>query len=482
MNEKNVFPLPLVAWEHYMWKDDRTRYPMTFVIRLEVSGELQRVVFLDAMKKSLERHPLLKSRIVRDGWRGWCWLPSEADEPPVDWTDAETNSEVDARLRLPLGEYIDLTREVGLRVWVHSTCKRARLTFQFHHAATDGLGAIQFLGDLLAAYGQVTVLPGEETPEFGTLEIARLRTRGDHGSGRFDSRRQRFADLKLFAEEAWHLFARQPKPLAVRMHSDDQRDIEFPALLTRRLNRHEATRLREFASKRGVSPNDLYLREMFLTLHDWNRERSTWHPKHWLRIGMPVSMRTEQHDGLPAANVLSMFFVARQLGKRIDVDALLKDLHQQTDRIVNCRLGWYCATGVRWAARIPGALSFSVSERHCLATVILANVGDIRRQMSARFPLQRGKIVAGNIVLESFDGAAPVRPHTHAGVSLGTYAGELIVNLHPDVWHLSQADANELLDRFVNRLRAVAGPSRTEQVVPTQQLPPQSQSQSQQTP
>ncbi len=461
MQSKSVFPLPLVPWEHYMWKDDRPRYPMTFVIRLEVSGELQREPFLSALRTALDRHPLLKSRIIRVGWRGWCWLPSEADEPLVDWTDADTNSNADARLILPLGEFIDLTREVGLRVWARAAFEQARLTFQFHHAATDGLGAIQFLGDLLAAYGRATVLPGEEVPEFGPLEISRLRTRGDHGPARVESWRQRFADLKLFVEEAWHLFARQPKPLAVRTLSDAERSIEFPSLLTRRLNRHEAAQLREFASKRGVSPNDLYLREMFLTLHDWNRERSSWRPSHWLRIGMPVSMRTEQHDGLPAANVLSMFFVARQLGDRIDTDELLKDLHQQTDRIVNRRLGWYFATGVNWSARIPGALNFSVSERHCLATVILANVGDIRRQMSARFPLQRGKIVAGNIVLESFEGAAPVRPQTHAGVSLGTYAGELIVNLHPDAWHLSRADADELLDRFVNRLRAVAGPSRT---------------------
>jgi hypothetical protein len=331
------------------------------------------------------------------------------------------------------------------------------------------------LGDVLATYGQATVSPGEEAPELRPLETSLLRTRHDHGAARIESWRQRFADLKLFVAEAWHLFARQPKPLAVRTLSDEDRDIGFPALLTRRLNRHETIRLREFASRLGVSPNDLYLREMFLTLHDWNRERSSWQPGHWLRIGMPVSMRTEQHDRLPAANVLSMFFVARQLNERFDTDELLKDLHRQTDQIVNHRLGWYFATGVNWSARIPGALNFSVSERHCLATVILANVGDIRRQMSARFPLQRGKIVAGNIVLESFEGAAPVRPQTHAGVSLGTYAGELIVNLHPDVWHLPQADADELLDRFVNRLRAVAEPIHSASESADQRSQPQAQ-------
>lgn len=460
MYERSAFPLPLVAWERYMWKDDRIRYPMTFVIRLEVSGELRRDVFLEALKTALERHPLLKCRIARVGWRGWCWVPSEAVNSLVDWSDATSNMnsniEGDVPLPLPLGEFIDLKCEAGLRVWVRATTDRAVLTFQFHHAATDGLGAIQFLGDLLAAYGRATVLPGDEVPEFGPLDIASLKTRGDQGPGRVESWRQRFADLKLFVDEAWHLFARQPKPLATRVRPDGQRDIEFPSLLTRRLIRHEATRLREFAIKLGVSPNDLYLREMFLTLHDWNRERGLRKSKDWLRIGMPVSMRTEQHDGLPAANVLSMFFVARQLGERVDVDELLKGLHQQTNRIVNSRLGWYFATGVNWSARIPGALDFAVWERHCLATVILANVGDIRRQMTARFPLQRGRLVAGNIILESFEGAAPVRPRTHAGVSLGTYAGELIINLHPDVWHLSRADADELIDRFVDRLRDVA--------------------------
>ena len=463
MEDYRVFPLPLTAWERCMMRDDRPRYPMTFVISLEVSGTLQRVALEDSLKSTLQRHPLLRSRVVRTRFGRWCWVLMDGDSSPIDWAEA------DVPLR-PAREFMDLTQEPGLRVWVREGIERSRLTFQFHHAATDGLGGTQFLGDLLAAYGQATALPGEEVPVLQPVDPARLRLRGDFGSRHLGTWRQRLADIALFLQEVWQLLARPTQPLAGHDRTDVEREIAFPAMLTRRLNRQETIALREVATKKQVSPNDLYLREMFLTLQDWNRSHGVNQPDHWLRVGMPMSMRTERHDAMSSANVMSVYFLARRFRAPMDAEKLLRDLHRQTDHIVNHRLGWFFTTAIEWASRIPGAMNVAFSDHRCVATATLANVGDIRRQMSARFPRKRGKLVVGNLVLEGFEGAGPVRPQTLAAISLGNYTGELIVNLHPDVWRWSNADANEFLDQFVSRLRAVTGGGSREQSLHEQSL------------
>ena len=37
--------------------------------------------------------------------------------------------------------------------------------------------------------------------------------------------------------------------------------------------------------------------------------------------------------------------------------------------------------------------------KSCLSTAVLANIGDIRRRFSGRFPLSDGRWVAGNVLV-----------------------------------------------------------------------------------
>ena len=94
--------------------------------------------------------------------------------------------------------------------------------------------------------------------------------------------------------------------------------------------------------------------------------------------------------------------------------------------------------------------------KSCLSTAVLANIGDIRRRFSGRFPLDNGKWIAGNVRVERLTGVAPVRPNTRAAVSIGEYAGELSISLRTDAAVINVADSQRFLQKFVEALERLA--------------------------
>ena len=87
---------------------------------------------------------------------------------------------------------------------------------------------------------------------------------------------------------------------------------------------------------------------------------------------------------------------------------------------------------------------------------MLANIGDIRRRFMGRFPLNNGRWIAGNVLVERLTGVAPVRPNTRAAVSIGEYAGELSISLRTDAAMISVPDSQRFLDEFVEALERLA--------------------------
>ena len=111
------------------------------------------------------------------------------------------------------------------------------------------------------------------------------------------------------------------------------------------------------------------------------------------------------------------------------------------------------AIGLKYMLKIPGLLRCLLRMNRCFTSAILTNVGDIRRQFTARFPLKQARCVAGNVILDVLKGAVPVRPNTRLSASVGTYAGNLYINMHCDPLSFTREQAEELSDLFVNRLK-----------------------------
>jgi len=108
--------------------------------------------------------------------------------------------------------------------------------------------------------------------------------------------------------------------------------------------------------------------------------------------------------------------------------------------------------GFAIARRIPGLFRFSRRVQPDFATTVLTNVGEVRRLFENRFPLKKGRAVAGNVVIQSVDGVAPVRENTNIAMAFGTYGGELIMHVSRNTRLFSEADVDQLLDALVDRI------------------------------
>lgn len=453
-----LFPLPLTLFERYMLLDDRADYPMTFAIQARFRGTARRQLFQQAVEQAVLRHPLLGAT-VRRGPRGrWVWQPAASNSPWIDWSDGD--APIDPRV----AARIDLRCQPGFRVWVRTGTLSTTATFQTHHACCDGLGLLQVIGDVLAAYAGAC---GESVArEIDELDPSLLARRGQYHV-EIPPGVTRWRIFRDTLSEAGKWLLRRPVPLAApprpprpmrRPDSPAHQDIPYPGILAHTFEAHQTRRLRLAAQRRGASINDLLLRDLFLVCCRWNARYGRIAPTHWLRINMPQSLRQRHHEHMPAANVMSQAFLTRQARECQDPERLLYGLRAETAAIKRWRLGLYFLGGLALADRLPGALRLGMAllGGTCHATTVLTNIGDVGRRFSARLPRQDGRFMAGNLVLESLVGMPPLRPGTHAGFGIGIYAGELTVTVCGDSHTLDSSALRRLLDLYVDRIRQSA--------------------------
>ena len=448
-----LFPLPLSDFEYYMLSDDRPTHPMVFVMTVHVSGALSEQPLRESLSELLLSHPLLDCRVEKLRGLGWCWVRQTGSAELLDWHSTDQAVVIGF---VPVVRRISLQREPGIFVDVCAARDCATIVVYLHHSCCDGIGAMQLIGELFARYGRKTAGPDSKRPEFEPPDASALRLREIYGTRESVSGRQR-KSLKRSIGKIARLLLRKPVLLAgsvripVTGSTQTQRAIQSK-LLPRSLNRS----LRAVASQRKVSINDLFVREMLLHIRDWNRRAQQPFGRRWIRLAVPLSMRTSLHDKVPACNIVSYALVTRREQDCDDPEALLQSIHQQTSDVLFNREGIVCLKLFRALRKIPGAMNLFLSLKSCLSTMVLANVGDVRRRFSGRFPLQKGKWIAGNVVVEQLHGVAPVRPNTRAAMSIGEYAGELSVNLRTDSMAINAEDSERFLSEYLDRLRLLA--------------------------
>ncbi|MCA9027624.1 MAG: hypothetical protein KDA86_20615 [Planctomycetaceae bacterium] len=424
--------------------DDRPSHPMSIFVEIRLSGDLNQDAFRRAYGQALERHPLLQC-VVKKVRRSWSWVPACDRVNPVVWI---TTPESNAR---PEQNHIDLETEPGIRTWVTYQPDESRILFQFHHSATDGLGAVRFIGDLLAIYGKSTTPEGEEAPELEPVTFERLRDRGQL----WPDGKPRFETFRRVVECAWEFVTQVPSPIAApsALHPHDDREPQFPNMVSRKIDQGTTRAIKREAAKRMVSANDLYALVMFQTMRRWNEFHDAGGRRRTLRLGVPVSLRTPLHDDSPAANILS--YMALTSFAEDDSDELLKRISKRTAQTVGGVDGPVFTLGVGgvvtyfpWIGRLCSSRS-----SYCYTSAVLTNIGEVRRAVGNRFPLNKGRCVAGSVTLEALLGTAPVRPQTAVAIAVGTYGGHLCINANCDPEIFSHADSASFLDLYVETLQ-----------------------------
>jgi hypothetical protein len=430
--------------EECLYWQDQPAYPWSWFLRLKLSGCLDRTAFEAAVATALARHPLLTAKVAVVRGRQLRWFSVDDAVPMICWETGPVGGP------LPPASHLNLQREIGIRFHIRTDAKASELTIQFHHACCDGIGGGLFVEDLLLAYA----LACGGAP--GQIELRPLDPRKLRGRGRFGltvPTLLKMAPQQLLGIfDSRHFITRSPAPLVPHRAcpNDDSPPKGYPATLHYVFDEESTTRGRRTSQRLGVTVNDLLVRDLFLALAEW-RSRQNIDDDHWLRMMIPMNLRTAGDRLLPAANVIGNAFLDRRGRDFADADRLLQSVHEEMAWIKRGRLGItfiFLANVFRW---LPGGLEKKLRADECIMSCMLSNLGE----SFVHLPLSdhNGSAVAGNVTLEDIEFVAPTRPYSCVTMGVATCAGKLGLTLHYDPRPLSEAQAADLLETYVRRIR-----------------------------
>lgn len=447
----DVLPLPLTPYEEYMLLDDRPGYRMEFLVEQSFEGEIDRPAFEAGIADALRRHPLLNAHIERRFLRGWRWISANGQLPVVDW------GPLDEPIDFPEQNHIDLRREVGVRFFVRVGDGRSRLVTQFHHACCDGMGAIQFISDLFVSYTRTLFPNAERPPAYQSVEATQLRRRAAlrvHTDRRMPWVRLFAITLRYILKYIVHPAMPIAKPKLSSMTSEP---LAYPGTLTRTLPPEAQRRLKQVARKRNATVNELLMRELMLTLRDWNQQHAKLRNRHSIAILMPTNLRNLEHDEMPATNIVSYVMFQRKVRDLRDPNRLLDSLRQESQFYKRWRFGVAMLDSLKVLKWMPGVLSLVLNFPRCLSTAILSCIGDPSLAILANFPVNaEGNPIMGNLVFDDLNTAPPIRPRTHASFTTWHFSNKLRLGVRCDSKIFTQQSAQELLDLFADRVIALA--------------------------
>lgn len=445
----DVFPLPLSPFEEYMLLDDRPGYRMTFLVEQSFEGEIDRAAFEAGVAEASSRHPLLRANVRRRRLLRWEWFAAQKPQPLVDWGTLDTpiDSAEDCG--------IDLRREVGVRFFVRVANGRSRLVTQFHHACCDGMGAIQFLSDLFAKYTRLVCPEAKSQPAYQPAKDTHLLRRADlrvHHD-------QTMPWFRLFLRTlgyCWKYAVHSPMSLGRSHSATHETPLSHPGTLTRTLSPAIQRSLKQVARRHAVTVNELLVRELMLTIRDWNQRHGTITSRDQISILVPTNLRNLEHDQMPSANIMSFVAFQRSVAELETPEALLESIQTESQFYKRWRYGAAYLDGLKVLQWLPGSLRMILDSRRCLSSAILSCVGDPSLAITANFPVNAdGNPVFANLVFDDLNTAPPIRPRTHASFTTWHFSNKLRLGVRCDPTIFSQESAQELLDLFADRVVAL---------------------------
>ncbi len=438
-NVPSVLPLHLTPIDAYFLTDDSPRYPMTSVIQLRFTGQMDAGAFASALQVASQRHPLTAA-VVRPAKRNQpCWVRDESLQHFVDWGPLEQPVEC------PGQEWIDLTKEFGLRFWVRVGADQTWLTLQVHHACTDGTGVYRFLGDLLASYGQQMASVDQHKPELAAVDPCLLRQRRARFIGAFQNR-ERMAFIRQGTLDACKILGARVAPLAPPRDAEAQ-PSPFPGIVSHEFSREDHKQLRDASARYGVMLNDLLLAELFRAVFSWNDQQGA-NSRRWLRIMMPSDLREQQDYPMPATNMTAYTFLARRAADCQHFETLIRTIWEETSKIKHRQLGKRFMDTLELASYAPAVRKFLLSRDRCRATVTLSNIGDPTRRFTATFARDAGRIISGNLALEDITGVPPLHNQMRATLAVFSCLRKLTLCLRCDPYRFALADSERFLQIY----------------------------------
>jgi NRPS condensation-like uncharacterized protein len=429
--------------------EDRATHPMSIEIVCELDGQADPAALRKALHGALRRHPLLAARLSGRGRRArWiaaaCRVSIEEQYVGEGTPSAASVAPDDNRW--------------GVRVRVTYGVSETTLRFEFAHAVVDGIGALQYIGDVLGLYGEETASP-DMRPRFLPLDVEQLRRRR-YFDIRIPHPVSPAVALKAMLTESWKVLTRRPSVL--RATSDAVQSIPGNEQNVPRFTMAGDAwkRYADVASSSGVTVNDLLLRDVFLTMRNWNASLGNTRSAYWLRTTVPTSLRYRKALRMPAANVLGYAFLTHRSSECDDPATLLASIAGEMQAVTQWGLGSFFVKAVEYADRVPGLLWAGSRLSRRFSTLVFSNVGDTSRRFRVRFPSDRGHLVVGNLILRHAYGTPPVRPGTRIAMGTMSCGEHTSFAVRYDQRHFGRDTATAFLEMFREQLFGTSAAAR----------------------
>ncbi len=197
------------------------------------------------------------------------------------------------------------------------------------------------------------------------------------------------------------------------------------------------------------------MRDLFLALARW-REKNGLADDAWLRLMVPINMRTPGDRRLPAANVVSTVFLDRRISDARDPDVLLNGINRYMEDIKRHDFGLAWLLALPLLQLMPRAWEkLRRSKRKCLYSALLTNIGPVL----AGSPLPRSdrRLIVGDLTLEDIEFVPAARPLQCLGIAVSNYAGRMSLGMRYQSGVFTAEQAQQVLDIYVQAVLLSAG-------------------------
>jgi hypothetical protein len=421
---------------------------MAIVSRFDFSGQAPVAALTSAFDRVIRQEPLLTGCVTYPGIGRPRWLPARL---PALHHSFATELPAPADLSLPR-----LNPKQG--PLVHAECVEHAagwsIVLAVHHAACDGLGLVAFLDRwLLAAAGKEGRRP-RPAPDVLACLLARGRI-----AASWNEFRRILPKLRVGLAGIRQFVSRQVIRLGAPVEGDQGQDDGpwRPTVIVSEIDPATHDYVEARARADGVTVNDLLAAAFIAAIAESAHEAR--HPTAdtaWIRLSVPMSLRTKSDHLLPAANRVSMVFLDRQRPHCQDHRKLIAGVHAEMELIRSHSLGHIMPMSLELGRLMPGGSARTAHRSQAQATAVLSNLG----RCFHRSPLAdaSGTLRVGDCTLESWWVVPPVRPGTAIAVATHETAGRRTVAAHVDADALEPAVASVIMSRFAERLRDFASP------------------------
>jgi hypothetical protein len=407
---------PLVPFERYMLDDDLPAAPMTFTVTWRIEGPVAPDRLRAALDLALVSHPLLACRVAGD-----AWVPAPGGVPFRCLPPAAAPAIATKRL--------DVAHDAALDAVLVDGGDTSEFRLTFHHAACDGIGAMEFCGDVFAHYRGDA--PAARRADPALLADRRRLERPEVVDATW------LDAVRHFAGEGWRFLADQA--VAIPCGPAEPATTPPAALHPVRLSCGETSALRRRATAQGATLNELLLGVLVSAIARHCGAAAASRRDAWLGVVQPVSLRPPRPARLPACNCIGYAFLRRPLAACDTWERLLPGIVSDGQAIARFGLAACFNDALRLICRLPGPLRRRLIRAMRPGTFIFSYLGDpVRRFSRGLRGAAGGSAADGTAVIDlggcrvvDFSGAPPPRPGTELAILASLFGQRLTLWLRP---------------------------------------------------